>query len=188
MIRNRYLGERIRDKRRRYAMSDRRSERTYPYNRDRRRDRYDDDRRTYRRDEYGRDEYSDYHGSYPYEEERYSDYDERGDYSSGYEEEEKNYREDLREWIEKLKKKDRFGMTMPQVINHARNIGVTFNGYTEEEFYAVYLMNVSDYRDVGLNDPTLYIKLAKAFFDDDDISVSPCEKLCIYFYKIVKGE
>ena len=58
--------------------------------------------------------------------------------------------------------------------------------FTELEFYATYLMLASDFPYVS-GDPRIFVQMAKSFLEDDDISVSPSEKLCIYLCKIVKG-
>lgn len=120
------------------------------------------------RNDYGREYYIQSHDSRAYD--------------SGQE-----FKEDLHRWVNKLKHKDRFGIKKEEVITHAKNMGVYFEEFDEEEFYAVYLMMVSDYKSVG-DDFRKYISLAKEWLMDDDIEVSPSEKLCIYYYEIVKGE
>lgn len=131
----------------------------------------------------------------------YDNYDER-DYERDYNHQEEfhggrlsqdyasmkyEYEEDLKRWISRLKRKTNSQYSMQDIIEQAKQIGVRFDEYNEDEFYAVYLAKLSDYPFLG-SEPKVYIKMAKAFFDDDDIAVSPSEKLCIYFYKIVKGE
>lgn len=111
-------------------------------------------------------------------------YNTSGDMNSG---EEKKYHEDLERWIEKLKRKDRFNQKMEDVIGQAKQMGVKFDQFTEEEFYATYLMLVSDFKTLS-NEPRMYMSMAKEWLMDDDIETSPSEKLCIYFYEIVKGE
>lgn len=112
----------------------------------------------------------------------------RGDYrdyaDDDYEEE---YEEDLQDWIQKLKKKDRFGMSLDQVMQKAKEMKVEFKDYDENEFYAVYLMQVSDYPSIS-NDPRMYIGMAKQWLEDDDVSVDPSEKVCKYLYEIVLDE
>lgn len=108
--------------------------------------------------------------------------DYRGDYESG----EKRWKDDLKELTEKLKKKDRFNIPKDQIINHAKNMGVKFDEFSEDEFYAVYLMQVSDYKNVS-NEFRMYISMAKDWLEDDDIAVSPSEKLCIYYDDIILG-
>lgn len=100
---------------------------------------------------------------------------------------EQEYKHKLKEWIDKLKIKDRFGHPMEKIIQQAKNMGVKFEGYNELEFYAIYLAMVSDYKTIA-NDYNMYIKMAKDFLEDDDIAVTPSEKVCIYLYEIVLGD
>lgn len=119
----------------------------------------------------------------------YGDYGDYGDYdmTSGKHSEEEKWQKDLERWIEKLKRKDRFNQKMEDVIGQAKQMGVKFDQFSEEEFYATYLMMVSDYKTLS-NEPRMYMSMAKEWLMDDDIETSPSEKLCIYFYEIVKGE
>ena len=64
---------------------------------------------------------------------------------------------------------------------------VKFEEFSEDEFYAVYLMMISDYPSLA-NEPHTYLAMAKQFLEDKDIAVSPSEKVCIYMYEIVMGE
>lgn len=105
------------------------------------------------------------------------------DYSNG----EMEYNEELNRWIEKLKRYDKYGMTKEQLIQHSRQMGVSYKDYTEDEFYATYLMMQSDYKTVS-NDPNVYITLAKEFLEDDDSALKGGEKLCEYYYSIILGE
>ena len=127
------------------------------------------------RNDYQRDMRRDYRPNDYY----YEDY--RRDYASD------NYDSMLMELTDELKRKDRFGMTKDQVIGQAKQFGVRFDNYDEDEFYLTYLMMCCDYKDIT-NDPMMFIKMAKAFLEDDDISVSPSEKLEIYISEIVYGE
>ncbi len=137
---------------------------------------YHEDYRSYPENDYR--DYKDYRGNYDYR----SDY--RNDYGMDYDRE---YHEDLKKWITQLQKKDRFKINMEQVIKRAKEMGIDFKDYDEEEFYAVYLMHLSDYPKIS-NDYNSYIEMTKAYFDDDDIAVTPSEKLCKYYYSIVLGE
>lgn len=131
---------------------------------------------------YEREPMSDYRG---YPERDYYDYDrERNyDFSDGME---KDYEEDLKKWVSKLKKQDRFGMPYDQLVKRAEEMGVKFDDFDEMEFYATYLMLISDFTSLT-NDPNVYIKMAKDFLDDKDIDMSGSEKLCTYLYEIVLG-
>lgn len=111
------------------------------------------------------------------------DYGDYNDYGGDDEE----YKKKLKHWTEKLKKKDRFDWTKENVIQRAREMHVKFEEINEDEFYAVYLMMCSDFSSYA-NDPNTYISMAKDWLYDDDIAVSPSEKLCIYLYEIVLGE
>lgn len=119
----------------------------------------------------------------------YGDYGYGRDYNLDYamEEMEKEYKEELKEWTEKLKKKDRFNMPKEQIIQQAKQMGVRFEEFSEEEFYAVYLMMISDYKEM-FNDPHQYLAMAKSWLMDDDIAVSPSEKLYNYLCYIVLGK
>lgn len=97
---------------------------------------------------------------------------------------ESDYMEDLMEWTHKLTKKDVFNVPRHQIIEQAKSMGIKFDMYSEEEFYATYLMHVSDYKGISRNHYT-YIAMAKAFLEDDDLNVTPSEKLCLYLDYIV---
>lgn len=91
-------------------------------------------------------------------------------------------------YVEKLQYKNRFKQhSKEHVLQQAHNMGVRFEEYSEEEFYAIYLMHVSDYPTIS-NEYNMYIRMAKDWLEDDDIPVSPSEKVCRYLYTIVLGE
>lgn len=116
------------------------------------------------------------------------DYDYGYDYGYDYaKESEKEYEKDLHEWVEKLKKYDRFGWSKEQVIQQAKDMGVKFSDYDEMEFYATYIMLMSDFKKIG-NDPYIYLSMAKEWLEDDDVEMKGSEKLCAYLYTIVLGE
>ena len=116
-----------------------------------------------------------YDGNYPYY-----------DYSSGKEDE--DYKEDLKEWCSKLKKYDKFNLPKEEVLNQARTMGLKFNDYDEEEFLTTYYMLMSDYRADMLNNPQIYVIMARDFLEDEDSELKGGEKLCTYMYEIVMGE
>lgn len=108
------------------------------------------------------------------------------DYSS--DDVDKEYEKDLHHWIEKLTPKNRFKLIhKDQVIQQAKNMGVKFEEYDEHEFYAIYLMHVTDYPTIS-NEYNMYIRMAKDWLEDDDLPISPSEKVCRYLYSIVLGE
>jgi len=122
---------------------------------------------------------------------RMYDYDMRRDYRDyryeKYDRYEDEYQKDLEEWINKLKKYDRFGMNKAEVIQKAKEMGVSFKDYDEEEYYAIYLMHISDYPQVA-NEPHTYLAMAKAWLEDKDLEIEPSEKVCKYLYEIVMAE
>lgn len=99
----------------------------------------------------------------------------------------KEYHEDLMEWTNKLKQYDRFGLSKEQVVQKARDMGVSFNEYEPDEYYAVYLMQVSDYPSIA-NEPHTYLAMAKSWLEDKDIQLDPSEKLCKYMYEIAMAD
>ena len=159
--------------------------------------------RAMRRNRYGRDRAMDYGHDYPehmrgdyrsrYDrysyEKPYRDYEydreyprmERDDVES------KEYEHELKEWIKKLQRKDRFGSTKDDIIRKAKSMDVKFENFDEDEFYATYLMMVSDYKHVA-NDPHHYLAMAKEWLMDDDVALTGSDKLCAYLYTIVLGE
>ena len=113
----------------------------------------------------------------------YRDYRDYNDYTD-YSKEDEEYKRDLHEWINKMKGKDRFGWSKEQVINSARQMNVSFDNYSEDEFYAIYLAMVTDYKSLG-NEPRIYLTLAKEWLMDDDSALKGSEKVCAYLYDIV---
>lgn len=110
------------------------------------------------------------------------------DYRMDYDHMEKEYHEELKKWIEKLQKKDnRIRVNKEQIMRQAKNMNVRFEDYTEEEFYAVYLMMIADYPNVT-NDYNVYLSMAKNWLEDDDVKVKGSDKLCTYLYEIVLGK
>lgn len=110
------------------------------------------------------------------------------DYRMDYDHMEKEYHEELKKWTEKLKQKDnRIRVNKEQVMRQAKNMNVRFEDYTEEEFYAVYLMMIADYPNVT-NDYNVYLSMAKNWLEDDDVKVKGSDKLCTYLYEIVLGK
>ena len=96
------------------------------------------------------------------------------------------WKEHLKKWSEKLKKKDRFNMPKDQVLQNAKQMGVKFEDYNEEEFLTTYYMVLSDYPKIA-NEPHTYLALAKDWLEDKDTALKGSEKLCAYYYEIVKG-
>lgn len=158
--------------------------------RNRRYDRAMDERHDYA--EYDRGDYRRYdreyederdYRDYEYDREHRRDYEYEEDYAS----EKKDYEKKLKEWIQELKRKDRFGSSKDDIIRKAQSMDVKFDKFSEDEFYAVYLMMVSDFKHVA-NDPHHYLAMAKEWLMDDDVEMTGSDKVCAYLYTIVLGE
>lgn len=132
--------------------------------------------------DYRRD-YNDYNDYRDYRD--YNDYNDYSDYD--YAKEDEHYHKDLEEWIQKMKRNDRFGWSKQQVLDSAKQMGVKFDEFDETEFYAIYLAMVTDYKSLG-NEPRIYLTLAKEWLMDDDVAMKGSEKVCAYLYSVVKGE
>ena len=113
------------------------------------------------------------YGKYPYP-----------DYAS--EDMEKEWKEHLKKWCEELKRYDRFNMPKDQIIQTARQMGVRFDNYNEEEFLTTYYMVMSDFPQ-GANEPHTYLSLAKDWLEDKDSKLKGSEKLCAYYYEVINA-
>lgn len=122
------------------------------------------------------------YGKYPnyYEYEMYPKYD----YAS--EDLEKRWEEDLYSWKERLKSRDKFRLSKEQIIQSAKQMNIMFTDYSEEEFLTTYYMMMSDYPNVATNYQT-YIEMAKNFLNDDDSELKGSDKLCAYYYEVVRA-
>ncbi len=101
--------------------------------------------------------------------------------------EEKEWEEHLENWCKDLKRYDKFGMSKDEIISQARQMGVEFRNFTEKEFLTTYYMLMSDYTMDMLNSPQAYMIMAKDFLNDDDSYLKGGDKLCAYYYEVVKG-
>lgn len=162
---------------------------------------YREDYRSDYRGDYRGDYRRDYRSDYNYYENgRTSDYrsqdynrgsDYRGsDYRGGdYHSEEQlmsMYKQDLEKWTHKLKEKDRFKLSKEEVIKKAKNMGVAFMDYTENEFYVMYLLMLSLFKSIA-NEPHTYLAMAKSALEDPSSSLSPSEKVQVIMYEIAMG-
>ena len=111
-------------------------------------------------------------------------YDYNYDYAS--EDMEKEWKEHLKKWQEELKRYDRFNMPKDQVIQNAKQMGVEFDKYNEEEFLTTYYMVMSDYPSIA-NEPHTYISLAKDWLEDEDSKLKGSDKLCAYYYEVINA-
>lgn len=96
------------------------------------------------------------------------------------------YKTDLDMWAKDLKKKVRLPLSKSDIMGKAAQMGVNYNKYDEQEFYTTVMMLMSDFPNIG--QPETYVAMAKQWLEDDDAELSGSEKLCAYYYTIVKGE
>lgn len=109
-------------------------------------------------------------------------------YSADYAKEEEKYEKELHKFIKKLESKEkRINVSKDHILKQAKNMGVKFEKYDENEFYAVYLMMITDYPKIS-NDYNMYISMAKDWLEDDDVKMKGGDKLCAYLYTIVLGK
>jgi hypothetical protein len=110
------------------------------------------------------------------------------EYYDGGKDAEKEYYEELEEWGKDLEKYDIFHLPKEKVIEKAKQMGVMFKDFDEEEFYITYLMHISDYKSLHnvLKDPAYFIHMAKDFLEDEDAAYYGGEKLCRYMDYIAK--
>lgn len=129
-----------------------------------------------------RESYRDYNYDMRYDYRRGRDYRDYAD-----DDYDKEYHEDLMDWVKELKRDDRYNLSKEQVIEKATQMGVKFNDFDEDEYYAIYLMHVSDYPFIA-NEPQTYLAMAKAWLEDKDLEIDPSEKVCKYMYEIVMAD
>lgn len=140
------------------------------------RDRGMDRGEDYRRDrDYG--DYADYGQDYG------QDYEQ--DYGGGY-----LNRDELEHWehklMEELDKSEKDSMSREKIIKRAKDLGIKFDEYTEDELAVATLVMYTDYcKTLGKASIDMYVKLAKDFLEDKDAGVRYGEKLAAYFDHIV---
>lgn len=148
----------------------------------------------------------DMHGSYPFElmgrvgyEEMYDPYiqDMGYDYARGrvmrdYAEGTTLTNRELMDWSQKLMKeleeKDKNYFKYENIEKKAKEMGMTFDKYSFDEFYTTVLMMVTDYcKTLGTANPDVYLRLAKDFLEDKDSALKYGDKLSTYYDYVVMG-
>lgn len=98
---------------------------------------------------------------------------------------------DIKKWEKKLENADGTRgakYDVQQLMPLIQQAGIHFEEFTPELFTAIVNMMYSDYCKVFGTDPMTYIKMAKAFLDDDDFSGEPAEKAMLYYKCIVEKD
>lgn len=105
---------------------------------------------------------------------------------------EKNYlsNEELMEWkeslLEELEPQFKTQFEKNRVVQRAKEMGVPFKDFTEDEFVTTAVMIASDFgKTVGMNNIDQMLRMAYDWLDDPDAGVKGSEKLAIYYDEIV---
>lgn len=98
---------------------------------------------------------------------------------------------DIKKWEKHLENAD--GTTgkkyeVDQIRQVAQQMGIHFDEYSPELLTAITNMMYSDYCKIHGNDLMAYVKMARAFLDDDDFDGTPEEKAYLYYKCIVEKD
>lgn len=98
---------------------------------------------------------------------------------------------DIKKWEKHMENAD--GTTgkhfeTDQVRQVAQQLGIRFEEYSPELLTAITNMMYSDYCKLHGNDIMSYVKMARAFLDDDDFDGTPEEKAYLYYKCIVEKD
>lgn len=124
-------------------------------------------------------------------------YDMRGRYDYGYDMAgdmgENLTKEELEHWKKKLMQevdeKDKQFFSKEMISQKAKQMGMNFDKFSEEELEIATLLAYSDYcKTLGTSNMDLYVRLAKDWLEDKDVAVKGGEKLAVYHDCIVEGE
>jgi hypothetical protein len=132
------------------------------------------------RGDYGYDMRGDYRGGRDY------GYDDYGDYGETLTEKE------LDHWCHKLKSqlddREKQMFSKENIMQRAKQMGKSMEGFGEKELEVVVLMTYADYKQSIGQNLDLAIKLAFDWLNDKDTAVKGAEKLAVYYDCIVEGE
>ena len=138
--------------------------------------------------DYGDYDYNDYGMDYEQDYRGGRDYRRGGrrDYGSN-----KLEKEDYQEWIGKLMEevdhKDSEMFKKEKIVQKAQELGIKPEGFTMDDLYLTTIMMYTDYyKTLGNANISIYVKLAKDWLMDKDVSVKGSEKLASYYENIVK--
>lgn len=131
-----------------------------------------------------------YDGHYPYP--YYMDYARTRNYRNRDYASEKKYLDDeeLMEWkeslLEELEPQYKTLFEKNRLVQRAKEMGVPFKDFTEDEFVTTAVMIASDFgKTVGMNNTDQILRIAYNWLDDKDAGVKGSEKLAIYYDEIV---
>ena len=100
--------------------------------------------------------------------------------------------EDLEKWCKKLKEqldeREKSMFSKQAIMQHAKQIGRSMEGFGEKELEVATLMIYTDYKNSIGQNLDLAIRLAFDWLNDKDTAVKGAEKLAIYHDCIVEGD
>lgn len=113
----------------------------------------------------------------------------RRDYGSG---EKYLSDEELMEWkkdlLEEIEPQFKAQFEDNKVVQRAKEMGVNFKDFTEDEYLVTALMIATDFgRTVGMNNTDQMFRMAVDWLEDDDAELQGSEKLRAYYDEIVCG-
>lgn len=101
--------------------------------------------------------------------------------------------EDLMDWsrdlLEGIEQKDRPIYTRENITRRAKDMGMSFKDYSEDELVVTTLMMVTDYgKTLGTSNLDTMIRLAKDWLCDEDSEMQYGEKLAAYYEYVIDPE
>lgn len=121
----------------------------------------------------------------------YADYDYAYDDMARYDRHKKSMLDDhttemwAREMMQEIEPVHHQKFKMESIIKKAEEMGIRFDKFTPQEFYATVVMLVSDFgKTLGMTNVDIYTRLAKDWLCDPDAGVKYGEKLAAYYYHI----
>ena len=100
--------------------------------------------------------------------------------------------EDLEKWCKKLKEqldeREKSMFNKQAIMQHAKQIGRSMDGFGEKELEVATLMIYTDYKNSIGQNLDLAVRLAFDWLNDKDTAVKGAEKLAIYHDCIVEGD
>lgn len=90
--------------------------------------------------------------------------------------------------MNEIEEKDKNFFTAENIKRRAEAMGIKFDHFSFEEFYTTVLMMFTDYsKTLGSANMDIYLRLAKDWLCDEDVSAQYGEKLSTYYDYIVEG-
>ena len=100
--------------------------------------------------------------------------------------------EDLEKWCKKLKEqldeREKSMFSKQAIMQHAKQIGRSVEGFGEKELEVATLMIYTDYKNSIGQNLDLAVRLAFDWLNDKDTAVKGAEKLAIYYDCVVEGD